>query len=103
MKHAASVFVVAVGVVLLAGPTHAQQGTGEMRGKVIDAQEAVLPGVAVVAKNEASGQFRELVTGADGSFFMSALTPGVYEVSAELSGFKKYQRKIGRASCRERG
>jgi hypothetical protein len=33
------------------------------------------------------------VSGGDGSFFMSALTPGTYEISAQLSGFKKYARK----------
>src|SRR6184192_2612145 len=76
-----------------AGSAHAQQGTGELRGRVVDAQNAVLPGVNVVAKNEATGMFREIVSGPDGSFFMSALTPGSYEVNAELSGFKKYQRK----------
>ena len=70
----------------------AQQGTGELRGKVMDAQSAVLPGVSVVARNEASGQFREVTTGADGSFFMSALIPGTYEVTAQLSGFRRYQR-----------
>jgi len=78
---------------LAAGSARAQQGTGELRGRVLDAQNAVLPGVNVVARNEATGMFREIVTGADGSFFMSALTPGSYEVNAELSGFKKYQRK----------
>jgi hypothetical protein len=77
---------------LTVGTAHGQQGTGELRGRVLDAQSAVLPGVTVVAKNEASGQFREIVSGDDGSFFMSALTPGLYEVTAQLSGFKKYQR-----------
>src|SRR5262245_37800882 len=71
----------------------AQQGTGEMRGKVLDAQNAVLPGVNVVAKNEATGTFREAVSGADGPLFLTALTPGLYEVTAQRSGFKKYQRK----------
>jgi len=75
------------------GGADAQQGTGEMRGRVLDTQSAVLPGVTVVAKNEATGMFREAVSGADGSFFMSALTPGLYEVGAQLSGFKRYQRK----------
>src|SRR5438094_4838001 len=75
------------------GSAFAQQGTGELRGRVIDAQGAVLPGASVVATNEASGQFREIVTGADGAFFMSAMTPGVYNVSAELAGFKKIVRK----------
>ncbi len=78
---------------IVAGPARAQQGTGELRGRVLDAQNAVLPGVSVVARNEATGMFREVVTGADGSFFMSALTPGTYEVSAKLTGFKSYQRK----------
>src|SRR2546426_8059362 len=94
MNRVVSAFLVAVGISLLVvGTAGAQQGTGELRGKVVDAQSAVLPGVAVVAKNEASGQFREIVSGSDGSFFMSALTPGSYELSGELSGFKKYQRK----------
>jgi Carboxypeptidase regulatory-like domain/TonB dependent receptor/TonB-dependent Receptor Plug Domain len=94
MHRVVSVSLVAVGISLLVlGSAHAQQGTGELRGKVVDAQNAVLPGVAVVATNEGSGQFREIVSGADGSFFMSALTPGSYELTAELSGFKKYQRK----------
>ena len=75
---------------LFIGSASAQQGTGELRGRIVDAQNAVLPGVAVIAKNEASGQFREIVSGADGSFFMSALTPGNYEVTAQLSGFKRY-------------
>lgn len=93
MHRLTSIGAVAFGVWLLAaGSVRAQQGTGELRGKVIDAQNAVLPGVTVVAKNEASGQFREVVSGADGSFFMSALTPGSYELTAQLSGFKKYQR-----------
>jgi carboxypeptidase family protein/TonB-dependent receptor-like protein len=82
-----------VAFVIAAVPAAAQQGTGELRGRVIDSQNAVLPGVAVVATNEATGMFREIVSGADGSFFMSALTPGSYEVAAQLSGFKKYQRK----------
>src|SRR5262245_1464628 len=78
---------------LVAGSVYAQQGTGELRGYVFDAQSAVLPGATVVAKNEGSGQFREIVSGPDGSFFMSALIPGSYEITAEINGFKKYQRK----------
>jgi outer membrane receptor protein involved in Fe transport len=83
---------VPLGVLLFVSPALAQQGTGELRGRIVDEQGAVLPGVAVVAKNEATGQFRESVSGTDGSFFLSAMTPGLYEVTAELSGFKKYQR-----------
>ena len=93
MARGFSMAVAVFGAWVLSGSSvYAQQGTGELRGRILDAQSAVLPGVTVVAKNEATGQFREVVSGADGSFFMSALTPGVYELSAQLSGFKRYQR-----------
>jgi hypothetical protein len=93
MARSLSIAAAVLGVMVVTGASaYAQQGTGELRGRVVDAQNAVLPGVTVVAKNEASGQFREIVSGADGSFFMSSLTPGTYELTAQLSGFKKYQR-----------
>jgi carboxypeptidase family protein/TonB-dependent receptor-like protein len=84
---------VPLGVLLLVSPALAQQGTGDIRGKVLDQQGAVLPGVTVIVRHQESGLYREAVTGADGLFLMSAMTPGVYEVSAELSGFKKYTRR----------
>ena len=43
-----------------------QQGTGELRGQVVDAQSGVLPGATVIATNEASGMFRESIAGPDG-------------------------------------
>ena len=93
MVRSLSVAAAVLGVWVF-GATHsyAQQGTGELRGRILDSQGAVLPGVTVVAKNEATGQVREIVSGGDGSFFMSALTPGVYELTAQLSGFRRYQR-----------
>jgi hypothetical protein len=51
----------------------------------------VLPGATVVARHEESGVFRETLSGADGSFFMTAMNPGSYEVTAELTGFTRYQ------------
>jgi hypothetical protein len=92
MTRGFSVAAPVLAVLVAGAPAYAQQGTGELRGRVLDAQSAVLPGVSVIATNEASGQFREIVSGSDGSFFMSSLTPGTYEVTAQLSGFKKYQR-----------
>ena len=83
------VVVVSCFLCLLAWPAAAQQGTADVRGKVVDQQGAVLPGVTVVVRNQDSGLFRESVTGPDGLFLMSAMTPGMYEVAAELAGFKK--------------
>ena len=54
---------VPLGLLLSVSPALAQQGTGELRGRVLDEQGAVLPGVAVIGENEATGQFRESVIG----------------------------------------
>ncbi|MEO8683108.1 MAG: TonB-dependent receptor, partial [Vicinamibacterales bacterium] len=70
----------------------AQQGTSELRGKVIDAQGGVLPGVTVTLKNQATGNVRETLSGPDGSFIASGLVPGTYEATAELQGFKRFFR-----------
>jgi hypothetical protein len=71
----------------------AQQGTADLRGRVVDASGAVLPGVSIVVRHQESGMFRETVSSADGTFSMSAMNPGVYEVTAELSGFRKYTQR----------
>jgi outer membrane receptor protein involved in Fe transport len=77
--------------VLLLGATSAiaQQGTTEIRGKVIDQQGNAVPGAAVVVRNQETGMFREAVSGGDGTYFVGGLTPGLYEVTGELQGFKK--------------
>ncbi len=78
---------------LLATAVSAQQGTTELRGRVADAQGGILPGVTVIVRNQATGMYRETVSGSDGSFIASGLVPGTYEVAAELAGFKKFTRK----------
>ncbi|HET9265529.1 MAG TPA: TonB-dependent receptor [Vicinamibacterales bacterium] len=71
----------------------AQQGTSEIRGRVIDSQDAVLPGVTVVVRNQDTGMFRETVSNPDGTYFVSGIVPGMYEITAELQGFRKYSRR----------
>lgn len=85
---------VAVAVACLtASPVAAQQGTGDIRGQVNDAQGGALPGVTVVARHQQSGLFRETVTAADGRFFIAAMTPGLYEVQASLTGFSRFVQR----------
>src|SRR5262245_2427862 len=93
MRNGIAAALLAAGLIVTANEALAQQGTAELRGRVLDQSGAALPGATVVARNQASGVFRQGVSTADGSYFLTGVTPGVYEVSAELSGFKKYQRK----------
>jgi len=76
----------------LVTPLGAQQGTSEMAGKITDEQGAVLPGANIVITNEATGVFREVVSGSEGTYFVSQLVPGRYRISAKLTGFRPVER-----------
>lgn len=78
---------------LLAPSAAAQESTSDLRGRAVDAQQGVLPGVTITVTNQATGVFRESVTNADGTYFISGLQPGLYALSAALDGFKKYSRR----------
>ena len=80
-------------VLLMAAPLLAQQGTTDLRGRVVDAQGGALPGVTLIVRNQATGMFRETVSSEDGSFIASSLVPGMYEAAASLQGFKKFNRR----------
>jgi len=70
----------------------AQESTAELRGRVLDAQGSAVPGVTIVITNQATGVYREVVSNTDGTYFATALAPGMYSIAAELTGFKKYMR-----------
>ena len=56
MKHRVLGCVLAV--LCAASGAAAQQGTTEVRGRVVDPQGAVLPGVSVTVRNQDTGMFR---------------------------------------------
>jgi hypothetical protein len=80
-------------LLLLAAPARAQQGTTEIRGRVIDAQEGVLPGVTILARNQDTGMFRQTTSASDGTYLITGIVPGRYEVEATLQGFNKYLQR----------
>jgi hypothetical protein len=87
------VAMIAACAIAVGSPAAAQQTTGNIQGRVIDAQKAAVPGVTVTAKSETTGFTRTEVTDAEGVYRLNALPVGVYDVRAELSGFAPYERK----------
>lgn len=64
------------------------QATASISGVVRDAAGGVVPGVAVIVKEEATGSIREATTDADGRYAVPSLLAGSYSVTATLTGFK---------------
>jgi hypothetical protein len=74
--------------VLLFGSTPSfAQSTASISGVVKDAGGGVIPGAAVVVKNETTGESQETVSDKDGAYRVTALGAGTYTVTATLSGF----------------
>ena len=85
--------VVPLVLLALAPPSLAQQGQySAIQGRISDESSLALPGVTVVVTHQESGMFRQVVSNADGSYFIANIVPGPYRITAELSGFKKYER-----------
>jgi hypothetical protein len=87
------IFAVALASLLtlcLQSEAAAQQGTSALQGRVVDQQGGTLPGVTVVLRGQDTGLFRQSVSGPDGSFSFQAMTPGLYVLEAELTGFQKF-------------
>jgi hypothetical protein len=84
---------VALGLLLWAAPgAFAQIRTGNIYGRVADAQGGVLPGVTVTL----SGEFgtRTTVSGARGEFRFLALDNGNYRLTLSLTGFADTARDV---------
>src|SRR2546426_9403149 len=65
-----------------------QLPTATILGAVKDSTGAVLPGASITAKNLETGLTRAAVGAEDGSYRLSALPVGAYEVRVELPGFR---------------
>jgi protocatechuate 3,4-dioxygenase beta subunit len=70
-------------------PSAAQLERSTVSGTVIDQQGGVIPGVTVTAISRQTNQARSTVTDASGFYSLPQLTPGQYDVTAELDGFRR--------------
>ena len=73
----------------LAGQLFGQSTYATVSGTVEDGTRAVVPGVTVNATNNATGVVSTVLSNEAGAYSVTGLLPGVYTVSAELSGFQK--------------
>src|SRR2546422_432267 len=70
-----------------------QSDRGTITGAVSDATGAVIPGANVVATNTETATRYETISTETGNYTLSQLPAGVYQLSVELPGFKRYVRQ----------
>src|SRR4030095_6525498 len=85
-----SAFLVAFALAL-SSAANAQEIGGTLSWRVLDAQKLPVPGVTVTASGTQGA--RTAVSDADGRYSIPFLTPGNYDVKAELQGFKTFEQK----------
>ena len=71
----------------------AQEGRGQLSGRVRDQQGGVLPGATVVAELLATGAVTEATTGGDGQFTLSVRPGGPFVVTVRMLGFRAQERR----------
>jgi hypothetical protein len=89
---------------LVAGSARAQEFRATVTGRVTDPGGLAVPGATVSAVNTQTAEVATGFTTADGAYTIPFLKPGVYSVSAELTGFKKVtqanvQLEVGQTSA----
>src|SRR5262245_6958172 len=79
-------------VLLAAGLARAQETTtGSIAGKIVDAQGLAVHGATITVTTPQGP--RTFVSDTNGEFFAPYLTPGLYAVKVELSGFRTLDRQ----------
>ena len=87
-------------LVLAAATAGAQSFSGTVSGTVTDEQGGALPGATVTLTGKAGA--RTTVTDAKGEYRFTAVDPGSYDITVELTGFRPMKRdgRPGRRSAR---
>src|SRR5437016_4032462 len=80
---------IAIAFLLLSATLYGQGQYGSMNGAITDSTGAVIPAAKVTIVNTETGLTTTTTSGADGSYTIPQVLPGVYNVAVELARFKK--------------
>jgi hypothetical protein len=73
--------------------TGAQSSTTSVRGTVTDKSGAAVANAKVTVSNPAQALVRTVETGPEGTYEVLQLSPGSYQISVEMAGFRRYEQK----------
>jgi hypothetical protein len=87
-------------ILAMASIANAQDYRARVQGSVVDSSQGALPGATVELINDATAAKVFKVTDTQGRYLFDFVEPGTYTVTAELTGFKKAERKTIRVQQR---
>ena len=93
MKHVLLMLRAMLMAPLMLALVWAQAPTGAISGFVADVTGARIRAASVVVISKETGMKRTILTSGAGEFVVPALIPGLYEVTADASGFKQIVRE----------
>ena len=90
LRHILSGALIVCSIAATAG---AQDPRGSITGRITDSSGGRMPGATVTATNIETNVPSATTTNGEGDYSILYLTPGMYTLSVELSGFKKMSRE----------
>jgi|SRR5579871_277956 len=77
---------------LMSSLARAADPTGTIAGTVLDPSGASIVGARIIVTNTGTGFTREGTTGSDGGFVFPLLPVGIYNLTVDSSGFRRYEQ-----------
>jgi len=87
---------------LVSAVSWGQQVSGSITGVVRDPAGSIVPNAKVVLVNVLQNDIREMSTNNEGIFLFNPLKPSEYNLTIEVSGFKKHEQKNIRVFANDR-
>ena len=81
-------------IAMMAGATFAQSATGQINGKVTDPNGAVVAAANVTVKSVDTGRETTAISDNDGTYTITALQPGLYDVTVQGGNFKASNQRV---------
>ena len=79
-------------LLLIGASAMAQDFRATLNGRVTDSSGGAIPGVTVQVRNTGTNEITTVITDDQGNYNAPLLKPGTYSISAEQTGFKKFQQ-----------